>query len=100
MWYSVDMRHWPEFGIVTTFWIRGTGLIWVKRHWPEFGIVPMLWIRGTGLFWYYYNVFMEALAVLSCSGRSIFTACDCFWRFIFSIISFVFSLQMFVSDHG
>ena len=43
---------------------------------------------------------MEALAVLSCSIRSIFTACDCFWLFIFSIISFVLSLQMFILDHG
>ena len=31
----------------------------------------------------------------------IFAACDCFqWQSIFSVISFVFSLQMFLSDHG
>ena len=56
MYFSVDKRPWPEFGIVTVLCIRGTGLIWVKRHWPEFCIVTMLWIRGTGLLWYYYNV--------------------------------------------
>ena len=38
---------------------------------------------------------MEALAVLSCSGRSVTV-----FVVIFSVISFVFSLQMFVSDHG
>ena len=71
-----------------------------KRHWPEFGIVTVLWIRGTGLLWYYYNVFVEALAVLTCSSRSIFSARDCFGCSYF-LLSLLFSrYRMFVSDHG
>ena len=38
---------------------------------------------------------------MSCSDRNIFAACDCLQcGSIFSVISFVFSLQMFLSDHG
>ena len=49
----------------------------------------MLWIRSTGLRWDNYNVFVEALAPLSRSKRSIFTARDCFGaRFIISVLLF------------
>ena len=27
MYFSVHKRPWPEFGIVTMLWIRGTGLV-------------------------------------------------------------------------
>ena len=60
----------------------------------------MLWIRGTVLLWYYYNVFVEAVAFLTRSSRSIFSARDCFGCSYFVLSLFVFSLQMFVSDHG
>jgi len=36
MYFSVDKRHWPEFGTVALFFVDG----------------------GTGLHWYYYNVFV------------------------------------------
>ena len=43
MYFSVDKRPWPEFGIIATFFVD-------KRHWPEFGITTcFLWIKGTVL---------------------------------------------------
>lgn len=58
-----------------------------KRHGPEFGVVTLFFVdkRHCGLHWYYYSVFVEALAVLSCSGRSIFAASDCFGSSYFLI---------------
>ena len=50
--------------------------------------------------WYYYNVFLEALTVLSCPGRSIFTACDCFGgSYFYHFFFFLVTGRMFVSDH-
>ena len=93
MYFSVDKRHWPDLVLLQCFsWIKGTGLSLVLSQ-------SFLWIRGTDLHWYYYNVFMEAF----CHVRAevFFAACDYFGaRFIFSVISLFFLLQMLVSDHG
>ena len=87
--FFVDKRHWPDLVLLQCFFVD-------KGHWPDLVLLQcFLRIRGTGLHWCYYNIFVEALAVLSCSGRSVTVS-----AVIFSVISFVFSLQMFVSDHG
>ena len=89
VWYyyvfSVDKRHWHEFGIITCFlWIKGTGLslvllrvfygekklvgVWYyyvffffvdKRQCSEFGIIScFLWIKGTFLSLVLLRVFL------------------------------------------
>ena len=52
-----------------------------KRHWPAL-------------------VLLQCFALLSCWGRVFLQHVTVDARFILSIISVVFSLQMFVSDHG
>ena len=78
--FFVDKRHWPDLVLLQCFFVD-------KRHWPDLVLLQcFLRIRGTGLHWCYYNIFVEALAVLSCSGRSVIV-----FAVIFSVISFVFS---------
>ena len=66
--FFVDKRHWPEFGIITSFlWVKSTvpSLVLLrvfvdKRHCSEFGIITcFLWMKGTGLSVVLLRVFFE-----------------------------------------
>ena len=74
--FFVDKRHWPEFGIVTMF---------DKRHWPTL-VLLQCFCGGAGPF----VMFGKKYFVLHVTVLAV----------IFSVISFVFSLQMFVSGLG
>ena len=81
-WFGVK-RHWPDLIEEALAWVWYCHNVLDKRHWPALD----------------YNVFAEALLVWYVRAEVFFTAW-LFRRFIFSIISFVFSSQLFVSDHG
>ena len=72
VWYyyvfSVDKRHWHEFGIITCFlWIKGTGLslVLLRVFYREKKLVGVwyyyvfffLWIKGSVLILVLFRVF-------------------------------------------
>ena len=61
MYFFSGQRHWP---------------VWVKRHWPEFGIVTMFWIRGTGLLW--ITMFLRRHFLFDMFEQKNFSPRDCF----------------------